>query len=372
MKVCIFGAGSVGVHYARAWSKRGAEVDVFDISAEALNRFSSSVWPQRYGVQVPDSIRLNHLDPEARMVGTYDLAVIGTPPATHSIILQQILDSSSANYISIQKPVCTPQIEDVRHFIELEQRAQTAGVELFSGYNHRHSPAFTALIEALLSFNSEQLQQAKIGVEWLESWDGILRAHPWLRGPEDSYLGFTALGGGACFEHSHGLDLGLFIWARVGAGFPEVTSADFNWSGSRQYDSAVNLEFQDAFTEIQLNVRQNVVETHHTKRVSVSISEELLEVSFSSTADIFSRTKGTESHTLTIEKNREADFDGEIAAILRHIDAAQDLRPGLPLYFGEALNTSVVGALAVALDQGAAKEIDELRDILESRLRRLT
>lgn len=371
MKVCIFGAGSVGVHYARAWSKWGAEVNVFDISAEALDRFASSVWPQRYGVPVPDSIRLNQLDPDAPLVGDYDLAVIGTPPSSHSTILQQILDAGISNHVSIQKPVSTSQIRDVRHFLLLEEKAQALGVALFSGYNHRHSPAFSALIGALSSFDSEHLQQAKIGVDWLESWDGILKAHPWLTGPQDSYLGFTELGGGACFEHSHGIDLGLFIWGRLGAGAPESVSVDFAWSGNRDFDSAVHLGLQDTLTNVQLDVRQNVVEVDHRKRVSVSIGDEVLEVSFSSTADRFSRrTRGVESHVLTIEKNREADFDGEIGAISRHINAAHDLLPGHPLYFGEALNASILGAYAVAIDRGASIEVDELRALLTSRLGR--
>jgi hypothetical protein len=38
-----------------------------------------------------------------------------------------------------------------------------------------------------------------------ESWNGILNAHPWLTGPEDTYLAWIEKGGGALYEHSHAL-----------------------------------------------------------------------------------------------------------------------------------------------------------------------
>ena len=36
-----------------------------------------------------------------------------------------------------------------------------------------------------------------LDVEFREYWGGIFEAHPWLNGPQDSYLGFWKRGGGA-------------------------------------------------------------------------------------------------------------------------------------------------------------------------------
>ena len=36
-----------------------------------------------------------------------------------------------------------------------------------------------------------------IDVEFREHWEGIFKAHEWLDGPQDSYLGFSQRGGGA-------------------------------------------------------------------------------------------------------------------------------------------------------------------------------
>ena len=40
-----------------------------------------------------------------------------------------------------------------------------------------------------------------------EYWGGIFKAHPWLAGPHQSYLGFSKRGGGACGEHSHAINI---------------------------------------------------------------------------------------------------------------------------------------------------------------------
>ena len=50
-----------------------------------------------------------------------------------------------------------------------------------------------------------------IDVEIREHWQGIFNAHPWLDGPQDSYLGFWKKGGGAISEHSHGINIWQFF-----------------------------------------------------------------------------------------------------------------------------------------------------------------
>ena len=49
MKVKIFGAGSIGNHLANASRKLDWEVDIYDISDDALDRTKNMIYPSRYG-----------------------------------------------------------------------------------------------------------------------------------------------------------------------------------------------------------------------------------------------------------------------------------------------------------------------------------
>ena len=74
---------------------------------------------------------------------------------------------------------------------------------------------------------ARQLQSVEtIDVEFREHWGGIFAAHPWLEGPQDSYLGFWDRGGGASGEHSHAINLWQFFASQLGKGrIIEVSAA---------------------------------------------------------------------------------------------------------------------------------------------------
>ena len=100
------------------------------------------------------------------------------------------------------------------------------------------------LAKACVRF-SELLKRQTIGeietidVEIREHWGGIFRAHPWLSGPEESYLGFYERGGGACAEHSHGLNLWQHSALEVGAGRISQVNASMRYEveNTATYDS---------------------------------------------------------------------------------------------------------------------------------------
>ena len=54
---------------------------------------------------------------------------------------------------------------------------------------------------------------------------GYFKAHPWLSGPNDSYLGFKNRGGGALMEHSHGLHLLMLIFAKYKLEIDNINSS---------------------------------------------------------------------------------------------------------------------------------------------------
>jgi predicted dehydrogenase len=84
------------------------------------------------------------------------------------------------------------------------------------GYDHAISPSVTFLLEQVRSGRIGEV--LTIDVEFREHWEGIFKAHPWLSGPHDSYLGFSERGGGASGEHSHALHLWLNIAKACGWG----------------------------------------------------------------------------------------------------------------------------------------------------------
>ena len=200
-KILIFGAGSIGNHMAFACRKLGYDVCVIDKDQMALNRMKKKIYPKRYG-KWDNNIRTFKFNKILSYNLTYDLVIIGTPPSTHLNIYNYCKKRISFNKILIEKPLF--------HIMEkkLDSFKRDLNKKLiFCGYNHSISPSFKY-------FENNILKRIKfinkIEVKWCEAWDGILKAHFWLKDESKSYLGNYKHGGGALQEHSHGLHL-LFL-----------------------------------------------------------------------------------------------------------------------------------------------------------------
>ncbi len=210
MNVKIIGAGSIGNHLAQASRRMGWAVTVVDRDPEALRRMRESIYPQRYGAWDP-AIKLATSDAEPR--GNFDIICIGTPPDTHLPLAIKALDEKP-KLLQIEKPLCAPSLEGLDGFLaKLKQHPET---KVIVGYDH-------AIGEGI-KFVADLLERKEVGdietidVEFREHWQGIFNAHPWLSGPRDTYLGFSAQGGGASGEHSHALHLWQFLADRAGLG----------------------------------------------------------------------------------------------------------------------------------------------------------
>ena len=81
------------------------------------------------------------------------------------------------------------------------ERVKKAGIFAGVGYNHTLGRNTVVAEEILRSGLTGPV--ATISARTREHWGGIFKAHPWLSGPADSYLGFWQRGGGATGEHSH-------------------------------------------------------------------------------------------------------------------------------------------------------------------------
>jgi len=209
MKVKILGAGSIGNHLANASRAMGWSVDICDIDPKALDRTKNMIYPSRYG-KWDESIRLFESKNAPR--GGYDLIFIGTPPDIHlNLALNALEEKPQA--ILIEKPVCGPDLFLAEDF---SRKATELGISAFVGYDHVVGKASQTVTQIA---NSSQLSQVvTLDVEFREYWGGIFNAHPWLSGPEDSYLGFSDRGGGASGEHSHAANLWQHFAHEIGAG----------------------------------------------------------------------------------------------------------------------------------------------------------
>jgi predicted dehydrogenase len=239
-RVKILGAGSIGNHLAHASRSVGWSVDICDIDPSALDRTKTEIYPSRYGQWDPEiGLYLSKHVPK----GGYDFIFVGTPPDAHMTLALAAIDEKP-KAILIEKPVCTPDLSNAKALVD---KAASENVLCFVGYDHVVGLASMRMSEILRSGVCGAIEV--LDVEIREHWGGIFRAHPWLRGPQDTYLGAWKRGGGACGEHSHGLNLWQHSAHEIGAGrITEVSaSADYVSDGAVDYDKLcqVNLRTEN-------------------------------------------------------------------------------------------------------------------------------
>lgn len=310
-EVKIYGAGSIGNHLTQACRRMGWGVTVVDIDPAALKRMKEEIYPNRYG-HWDDSISLLKSEEATAKENGYDLIMIGTPPDSHiPLALEAVEESPSA--ILIEKPISGP---DLLGIDELRESASAKGIRLFVGYDHAVSPAVSAMLESLKG-KTENIQE--INVFFREHWGGIFAAHPWLAGPWESYLGYTARGGGALGEHSHGINLWVTLARELGAGRIKRVSAevDFIRDGKVDYDETATIILE---TERGLKgcCVQDVVTKPTIKSAEVMLDGDKCGVTFEKERDIlsFNPSQG-EAQTNAFEKTRPDDFFHELQEIDR-------------------------------------------------------
>ena len=197
VSLLIYGAGSIGNHFAYAGRSKGWKTTVYDIDPDALIRMRRETYPSRYDAW-DNEIDLLGKVPD----GQYDVVIIGTPPDTHLQLAGDVLIRNTPHVLLIEKPVTTPDDE----LVDIVRRLHSSeNTHVLVGYNHNLTRN-TIRAEELIS--SEVFgKPVSLHVRWLEHWGGIFRAHPWLDGPQDCYLGNWRRGGGACSEHSHAISI---------------------------------------------------------------------------------------------------------------------------------------------------------------------
>ena len=339
--VKILGAGSIGNHLAHGARQLGWQVTMSDVDPAALKRTRTDIYPGRYG-HWDDEIRL--AGPEALVGESFDVVVLGTPPDTHIDLALAEIRSSRPRLMLIEKPLCPPDLAPCAALIEA---AAATGVRVLVGYNHRLT-AHTRLAAEWLAEQSLG-EITTIRAMTREHWGGIFGAHPWLAGPADSYLGFTARGGGALGEHSHAINIWQYFSELVGCGrISEVACMldEVRTEAGAAYDRIAQLSVR---TDQGLvgTIVQDVVTRPAQKWLRVEGTEAYLEwqVSVDAEHDLVRlvRHDGTVREE-RVRKTRPDDFRGE----LEHMDqllAQPDLASPIDLAAGMETMQVIVAAL---------------------------
>lgn len=352
-KVTIYGAGSIGNHLAHACRGRDWDVSICDIDPKALARTKEQIYPERYG-QWDDQIRLAQAGEE--LDEKVDLVIIGTPPDTHVELAIRLIQQRAPRVILIEKPLCPPSLEQVQTLRDL---AQSNGTFIGVGYNH----AFTQNTQ----FMGQWLRAHDIGhplslsVNWLEHWEGIFNAHPWLQGPQDTYLGFSHRGGGACGEHSHAIHLWQHVACdllKAGRIVEVEAMMDMVRDGLLEYDRLCQLHVR---TEEGLvgRIVQDVITHPAQKALRLQSERGYVEWHANYDAGHDAVMCQQESQSVTrrlISKTRPDDFKGEI----KHLqDILDGNRKGSPIELDRGLETMLVIAAAhTAARSGTKVRID--------------
>ena len=309
--VKIYGAGSIGNHLTHACRSKGWDVLMCDIDPDALDRTREDIYPSRYGSWDPE-IRL--VTPDNLPDEAFDLVIIGTPPDAHLNLTKKVLESKPPKVLLIEKPLCTPSLEGAQEVVELQK---ASGTFVAVGYNHTLTENTSRAAQVLAGQTIGA--PLTISAKFREHWGGIFAAHPWLSGPEDTYLGFLERGGGASGEHSHAINIWQHFAHLAGMGrvFEVSAMLDMVDNGKIKYDRIclANVRTESGFVG---DIAQDVVTEPAEKAVRIQGTNGYLEwfVNFDSGHDAIRYWDGkTEVKEELIPKTRPDDFKGEIEHI---------------------------------------------------------
>jgi predicted dehydrogenase len=309
--VKVIGAGSIGNHLAHGCRSKGWDVTIVDLNAEALERTRDTIYPSRYSAW-DEAITLATPDEVTGKV--FDIVIVGTPPATHLSVATAELRATPPQLMLIEKPLSHPDPEAITTFLTLVEKSPT---RVLVGYNQRHKPNTLKFLEVAQNPNLGKL--TRLSSHMLESWDGILKAHFWMKSEKDSYLAFTDQGGGALLEHSHALNLFLYFAHELNQGPVIAVKASMDWvedeSGKYDRDTRLDLTLESGLVG---EVRQDLHTSPAKKQAVATFENGSVVWSMGDSSDTVSllAANGNEEETWEFSKTRPDDFRGEIS----HLD----------------------------------------------------
>jgi len=344
--VKIYGGGSIGNHLSNACRKKGWSVHVCDRDPEALIRMKNDIYPSRYG-HWDENIKLS-LNSEIDMDSYFDIVIIGTPPESHiPIALSELESRNYPKLILLEKPLCTPDLKDAQMLFDA---ASLKGSTVLCGFNHNLTKNTRDADELIRKYNPGRCKS--LHVQWLEHWGGIFKAHPWLDGPSDSYLGYTSLGGGASCEHSHAISIWQHFSLALGMGdIVEVTSINSNIEkNGTKYDevSQMIVKTSEGLTG---TIVQDVITNPATKKATIECENTKIiwEVNREDSVDYLLHNDSE----FFYNKTRPEDFEGEVD----HIESilSGEFTGDSPISLERGLKVMMVISAAILSDKMGKK-----------------
>lgn len=328
----VIGAGSIGNHLSNALRKLGVGVTIVDVDRNALERTRVQIYPERYG-EFDQEIQLKK--PEEISGIPFDLCIIGTPPDTHLSIAEMELDSGHRALL-IEKPLSAPGLPQLNHFLD---RVSRSDCRVLVAYNQRLKTNTTALLQKI----DEESLGLPLSIQGTtrEDWSGILAAHPWITKVTDSYLSYTSRGGGALYEHSHGLDFALFIANQLGCGRPKkvMSSMEMVEHKHGSYDKEVQIEIETT-SGIPVKVHQDLFTLPPNKSLEIQFERGSARWEMHGDYDMVEISRrGSDTEVLKFPKTRPDDFLPEIAHVLELLQASE--KNPSPLDLSESVYTSL-------------------------------
>ena len=352
----IYGAGSIGNHLSHAARTLGWEVTVCDVDPRALRRMREEIYPGRYGGW--DAGIRQALVADLGPADVFDCVIVGTPPDSHMAVAREAV-ARARKALLIEKPLATPSLAGCA---ALRERLDRFAGRAFVGYDHVVGTAAVRVVELLRAGVVGEVRT--IDVEFREHWGGIFKAHPWLAGPWDSYLGFSRRGGGAAGEHSHALNLWQHLAHAAGAGRVRAVSAACQWvrDGRVDYDEVCAMTLRTESGMIG-RVVQDVVSVPVTKRASVQGTDGRLEWVCGLEPGVDAvrvHGAGGDVGEERIAKTRPDDFLAELRAIQ---DCCRGGRAGDGILIERGFDTQLVLAAALrSAETGRQVSVDYGRD----------
>jgi len=306
LNVKIYGAGSIGNHYAKACRNKKWNVTIFDRDPKALIRTKDFIYPHRYK-KWDKKIRLISKDKNL----FYDLIIIGTPPDSHLNIANIILDKNLCKVLHIEKPLCTPNLKGISNFL---RKVKKSKVKVICGYNHIFTKN-TFLTKKLVSNDKKIGKILTITAHNKEHWGGIFAAHPWLKGPHETYLGHYKKGGGSLCEHSHAINLFVHFSHFLNLGRVKEVSADIQFEKNKlSHFDKLNFISLKTDNEIIGSVVQDVITKPAEKFIKIQGTRGYVKshINYDNKSDAVILVKDNKKKIFKIKKSRSDDFKGQL------------------------------------------------------------
>ena len=201
-KILIFGSGSIGTHHANAAITLKNDVFITDKNNSQLENMKQNIYPQRYG-KWDNKINCISYNKVFNLRKNFDLIIIGIPPKLHLQVLKKCIKHFNFKKILVEKPLCVYN-QNLNFLKEPKLRKK-----VFCGYNHSISESFQFFLKNLKKIDKKELLD--INLIWKESFNLVLKAHPWILSLKDSYLAKTKNGGGVSHEYSHAIHLFVLL-----------------------------------------------------------------------------------------------------------------------------------------------------------------